>query len=85
MDRAAERARLRAFLEAIRRPDAKGDQWRDDDPLVTSGLIDSLAVLEIISYLESEAGIDFSATGVEPENLRSVNAILDLIERRGTR
>ena len=37
--------------------------------LVESGLIDSLAVLEIVSYLESTYAIDFTERGIEPEQL----------------
>lgn len=76
------RDRLLAFLETIRRPGTSG-RVGDDDPLVASGLIDSLAVVEIIAWLESEAGVDFSETGVQPEQLRTVRSILDLIERNG--
>ncbi len=81
-DRARRRERLRAFIGTIRRPNKPIDQLGDADPLVTSGLIDSLAVLEIVSYLEAEEGIDFSTCGIQPDNLRSVAAILDLIERQ---
>jgi len=83
MTREQHRAGLRAFLETIRRPDRPVDQLPDDAPLVAAGLIDSLAMVEIILYLESEVGIDFSEAGVEPETLRSVASILDLIERHG--
>lgn len=83
MDRAAHRERLLAFLQTIRRADRAWVDVADDTPLVASGLIDSLAVVEVIGYLESEAGLDFSQTGVQPETLRSVGAILDLIERKG--
>jgi len=83
MERAEHRVRLRAFLDGIRRPEKPLDTLGDRDPLVTSGLIDSLAILELIAYLEAEVGIDFSQSGVQPEDLRSVSAILDLIERQG--
>jgi acyl carrier protein len=83
MTRDQHRAQLLAFLDTIRRPGKRVDQLGDRDPLVTSGLIDSLAVLELIIYLETRVGLDFSQTGVQPENLRTVSAILDLIDRHG--
>lgn len=83
MNRDQHRRQLREFLDTIRRPDRPLDQVDDDAPLVASGLIDSLAVLEIILYLESRVGLSLAGTGVQPEELRSVSAILDLIERHG--
>lgn len=60
------------------------DWLGDDDPLVDAGLIDSLALLEIIVLLETEFGVDFSERGVDPDELASITSILDLIERDGT-
>lgn len=53
----------------------------ETESLVEAGLIDSLALLEIVAYLESAYGIDFAATGVEPEQLATVHGILELIEQ----
>lgn len=83
MNRDEQRRQLLAFLETIRRPGKRVDQLGDDDPLVTTGLIDSLAVLELVIYLETRVGLDFSQTGVQPERVRTVSSILDLIEEQG--
>jgi acyl carrier protein len=83
MSRAANRQRLLEFLDTIRRPDKPVASVGDDEHLVEAGLIDSLAVLEIITFLESEFGVDFSATGVDPNRLATIPAILDLIEQHG--
>ena len=74
---------LVAFLDTIRRPDFPMTAIGDDDPLVESGLIDSLALLQIISYLEERHEIDFSLVGIDPGELGSITAILALIERNG--
>jgi acyl carrier protein len=79
----SNRERLLAFLEGIRRPDKPISSIRDDDNLVAAGLIDSLAVLEIVMFLETEFSVDFSATGVDPTRLMSIPSILDVIERYG--
>jgi acyl carrier protein len=82
MSRAENKQRMIAFLETIRRPDIALESIDERDGLVTSGLIDSLALVEIITFLETEFGIDFSATGVDPDQLASIVDILDLIEQR---
>jgi acyl carrier protein len=81
--REQRREDLKVFLRSIQKPNLPIDRLRDDDGLVASGLIDSLAMLQIVLYLESTYKIDFSVTGVDPERLRSMASILDLIEQEG--
>ena len=79
MSRAESRERLVRFLDGIRRPDRRLTDVDDGENLVRSGLIDSLALLEIVSFLESEFGVDFSR-GLDPGRLTTIPSILDLIE-----
>jgi acyl carrier protein len=65
----------------IQRPDRPIEEIDDDQGLVQSGLIDSLALLQIVLYLEQTYNIDFRENGVDPAELSSVGAILGLIER----
>ena len=52
-----------------------------DDPLVASGLLDSLAIMQIVVYLEETYSIDFSASGFDPERLATMGSIAGLIEQ----
>ena len=79
--RERHRERVLAFLRSIQKPDRPLDAIAETDSLVESGLIDSLALLEIVAFLEAQYRIDFAAIGLEPEQLTSVSGILDLIER----
>lgn len=71
---------LTQFLRTIQKPNRTIEQVGVDDSLVASGLIDSLALVQIVVYLEDTYGINFSAQGFEPERLASVTSILDFIE-----
>jgi acyl carrier protein len=82
MTRAQVREELIAFLDTIRRPNYPMGAIGDCDSLVESGLIDSLAVLQIVLHLEMIYGIDFAEGGFDPDELGSISKILDLIERR---
>ena len=84
MNRAQAREELVAFLDTIRRPHTPMNAIEDGDSLVESGLIDSLAVLQILLYLETSYGIDFAASGFDPAALGSISEILDLIEHRSS-
>jgi acyl carrier protein len=79
--RQRHRERVIDFLRTIQKPDRPLDTVAETDSLVESGLIDSLALLEIVAFLEGQYRIDFAAIGLEPEQLTSVSGILDLIER----
>jgi acyl carrier protein len=79
--RQRHRERVLEFLRTIQKPDRPLDTVAETDSLVESGLIDSLALLEIVAFLEEQYRIDFAAVGLEPEQLSSVSGILDLIER----
>jgi len=70
-----------AFLRTIQKAGVPVETLSDSDKLVASGLVDSLAILQIVVYLENTYGINFSANGFDPEQLGSIGNILDLIER----
>jgi len=72
------------FLRTIQRPDSPLQEIDGDLSLVESGLIDSLALLQIITYLEQTYDIDFREKGIDPGELRSVNAILEFVAREIT-
>ena len=83
MNRAATRDRVLAFLETIRRPGVPLSAIGEDANLVQAGLVDSLAVLQIIEFLEAEFGVDFRAAALDPAQLTTIPGILDLIEAHG--
>lgn len=79
--REQEKTSLLTFLRTIQKAGVPVQSLGEEERLVASGLIDSLAILQIISYLESTYEIDFSARGIDPEQLGSIAGILDLIEQ----
>ena len=79
--REEQKGKLLSFLRAIQKAGFPIEGLEETDPLVASGLIDSLAILQIVTYLETTYEIDFSLRGVDPEQLGSIGGILDLIEQ----
>jgi len=79
--REQHRQGLLQFLRGIQKAGMPVESLSDSDRLVASGLIDSLAILQIVAYLETTHGIDFSIRGVSPEELGSIGGILDVIEQ----
>jgi acyl carrier protein len=48
---------------------------REDTPLLETGILDSLAVLRLVLYLEEQFGVVVAADEVIPENFETVKAI----------
>ncbi len=52
-----------------------------DDNLIEKGLLDSLAILRVVSFCEEQFGVTIPDTEVLPDNMESVQAIAGLVER----
>jgi acyl carrier protein len=52
-----------------------------DDNLIEKGLLDSLAILRVVSFCEEQFGVTIPDTEVLPDNMESVSAIAGLVER----
>jgi acyl carrier protein len=60
-------------------PGEDPSQLTDATPLITSGIIDSLAVLKLVSMLEQQYGIQFAAHEVDAEHFDTIEKIADLV------
>ena len=54
----------------------------DDDSFLEKGIIDSTGILELISFLESELGVEVEDEEMIPENLDSIDLVVAFIERK---
>lgn len=52
-----------------------------NDALLTSGLLDSLAIVKLLSYLEDEFDVAIDDADFDPENFESIGAIAALISK----
>ena len=76
-------ARIKEFIFTEVSPDLHLETLDDDQPLIESGIIDSLGVLRILSFLDEAFGIDLSSEEIKLENFTTVRSICDLISKRG--
>lgn len=77
-------ADLKQFLRTIQKPNKPVESVGEDERLVASGLVDSLAIMQIVVYLEEQYGIDFAARGFDPDRLATMGSIVDLIAEAGS-
>jgi acyl carrier protein len=54
----------------------------DNDSFLENGLIDSTGVLELASYLEEKYGIEVNDEELVPENLDSIAAMSQYVQRK---
>lgn len=77
-----EKAKIREFLVEEFMPDMSADELDDDFDLQTGGAVDSLGLLKLVAWLESEYGISVDESELGPESLRTVNSINEFINER---
>ena len=58
------------------------DHIGEDEPLLDSGIIDSLGILRLLSFLDEELDIDISADEIKRENFVDIRTICALIEKQ---
>ena len=69
-----ESSKIRNFI-VEKFPGAKAKSLDDSTRLLEEGIIDSLGVLELVTFLEEEMGVTASDEDLVPENFASVEAI----------
>jgi acyl carrier protein len=73
---------VRAFLTETFMFRGAVDKVADDASLIDAGILDSVGILTLISFLEEKYEIQVSDDEVEPENMESVDAITDFVKRK---
>jgi acyl carrier protein len=56
-------------------PAARYKAFSDDDSLLDSGIIDSMGILEMVAFMESQFEVTITDEDLSPENFRSVDSL----------
>ncbi len=57
-------------------------QLTDQTPLITGGILDSLATLDLVAFLEQRFSIELEAHEVDAERLDTLAAIAELVRSK---
>lgn len=60
----------------------EGNEIKDSDQLIEAGIIDSMGIIALLGFLETEFAIQIDSDELLPENLGTVQAISDLVDRK---
>ncbi len=63
-------------------PDAKGDELDASTPLIAGGILDSLATVRLVMFLEEHFGIEVQAHEVSADNLETLDRIANLVRKK---
>jgi acyl carrier protein len=74
--------KIRQFILAEFLPGESAANVRDDTPLRTSGVLDSMATLRLISFVEQEFGIEVEAHEAGVENFDRIADMVAFVERK---
>ncbi len=74
------RDKVRKFILEEVCPDANLEHIEDDAPLITSGLVDSLGILKILSFLDDEFGINIASEQIKQENFATIATIVAVLD-----
>ena len=73
---------VRNFILANYLPGEKPENLKNDTPLRTSGILDSLATLGLVSFLEEQYKIEIEAHETDIDNFDRIADIQAFVERK---
>ncbi len=77
----ANLALIAGFLRQLS-PAAKSLTLDEETPLLSSGILDSLGILQLMSFLGDELGIEIADDDFTLDNFETMGALLAFVRRR---
>ncbi len=71
---------LRSFVADLLANKGDTDPVGDEDPLLTSGRLASIDVLQIVLYLENNCGIDFASSDFDQDRFETIGGLARFAE-----
>ena len=78
-DQSAIREQVKKFIIDEFLPGEDPDELTSDTPLVSSGILDSIATLKLVTFLEETYNVSVEPHEVDAENLDTLDLITDLV------
>ena len=66
---------LRDHIVTTHLPGEEPENVRVDDNLIDSGILDSMAIMQLVAYLEKEYGISIQTEEIDPDIFASINSL----------
>jgi acyl carrier protein len=76
------KAAIKAFILAEFLPGDSPEDLTDTTPLLTTGILDSIAILQLVDFLESHFEISIPPHEMDVDHLDSVAAVVQLVRAK---
>lgn len=73
---------VKAFILQEFLPGEDPDELTDTTPLITGGILDSIATIKLVLFMEEQFGIKVEAHETDPEYLDTLDSIAKLIRSK---
>jgi acyl carrier protein len=75
----ARKQAIKDFIMSEFLPGEDPAELTDDTPLISGGILDSIATLKLVLFVEEQYGISFEPHEVDKENLDTLSRIMRLL------
>lgn len=72
---------LRQYFGAYLKPEMS-QELRDDTPLLSTGIIDSIGVVGLIDFIESKFNFEFTPGELDRDSLETIERIHDIVREK---
>lgn len=73
---------IKAFIMDEFLPGEDPDELTDSTPLISGGILDSIATLKLVMFMEEKFGVSFEPHEVDKENLDNLASIVRLLRSK---
>ena len=73
---------VKEFILSEFLPGESPEELTDSTPLITGGILDSIATLKLVGFLESKYGFEFQPHEVDAEHLNTVSYIARFVQSK---
>ena len=74
--------RVKNFIMTEFLPGENPDELTETTPLISGGILDSIATLKLVMFLEEEYGVSFAPHEIDKENLDDLARIVQLLRSK---
>lgn len=73
---------VRQYILSVHLPGENPDMLSNDDDLLDMGILDSMAIMQLVGHLEKQYGITVPTEEIDPANFESINALVAFIDKQ---
>lgn len=78
------KTKIREFILSEFLPGEDPSNLKDDTPLIVTGILDSLATMKLVTYVEEQFSIEIGPHETDPEYIGTVDSIENLVKSKLT-